>query len=202
MIRTLFVFLFVTGLAFGQDSTLRKNREFYFTLADFSPLSVEFKYKHQIGERTYLKFGLVNLSGSRISYIPNQPFNFKKTDWNYAAGIEMGIEFRKPLANKISFFHGPNLRYSYQNNTRHIPNSITLPVTIEKIVEESHTISIPYSVGILFILRPKLLLAIEMNPAINFTHTRSRNGSNTYNSNVFGANLDNRYGLLSLGLRF
>lgn len=200
MIRTLFAIFFVTSVAFGQDSTAKKNRELYLTFANFSPLNIHLKYKHQIGQRTYFKIGLVNLSASHIEYIPNSPQNYKNSDAFYSGGAEIGIEFRKVLTERFSLFHGPNLRYDYRTDIRIVSNPF---VSNQKNVTEAHTGSIPYTVGVLFNLTPKLLLAVEVNPLISFTRLKSSSTAPAPNiAHTFNFSLDNRSGLLSFALRF
>jgi hypothetical protein len=187
----LLIFVAFVNITFGQDLTSEKNRELYLTLADFSPLNIHLKYKKQIKEHTYLKFGLVNLSGSHSKSSSDNSVS------SYSAGIEMGIEFRKTLTNEISFFHGPNIRYTYQMTTNKFnadqKNSI-----------ENHGISIPYSLGILYNLTSHLLLSAEINPSLTFSHAQVKNDQILPNSTSNGVNfsLDNRYGSLSLVFRF
>ena len=200
MARSLLFFIFFANVAFGQEPSTTRNNEFYLTLADFSPLNVHLKYKKQIGARTYLKFGLVNLSASRTEFIPNGGAVSTRT--TYSGGLEIGIEFRKELTEKLTFFHGPNIRYSYQATIE----KMNVPITDDKTTTDVHIASIPYSIGVLFNLTPKLLLAAEINPSVNFGQTQVRNtsGSLTYTGTTttnFNFAFDNRFGLLSLVFR-
>lgn len=191
--------LFASIAVFGQDSSATRNREFYATLADFSPLNIHLKYKHQVGARTYLKFGLVNMSASRSEYLPGNPAAPTTTATSISGGLELGIEFRKQLTGRLAFFHGPNLRYTYQTTTT---GSTSPLLPAQNNTTAGHSAAVPYTAGLLVNLTSNLLLAAEINPAVTFTRIEATTGGTTNSSSSYGFSIDNRGGLLSLVMRF
>src|ERR1044072_1135172 len=117
MKRILFTLLmtaiFFTLSAQYQDIIHSPYREVYLSTA-FSPFRFDLKYKKQVRPRTFFKIGLVNLSANIYGYNNNPATGFPIRSANYSGGLEAGIEFRRPLARRLSFFNGPSLRVIYQ----------------------------------------------------------------------------------------
>jgi hypothetical protein len=205
MKNTLILFVLLTNILCGQDTTRTKARtkEYYLTFADFSPFTIHLKYKKQISQKTFFKLGLINLSGSYNEYGQNNPLTSPVGHTNYSGGLQIGLEFRKVLSNKFTLFHGPNINYTYQKSIfRNIDP--TIPASQQRDILETHTGSVPYSLGLLFNLSANILVSAEINPSINYVTNTAQKGqnplANTY-SNSIGFSLDNRYGLISLVYR-
>ncbi len=196
----LFIICVFSLSSFGQDSVNTRIKEYYLTLADFSPVTLQLKYKRQIAERTYLKLGLVNLSGNTSEQTSQDPNRFGSASYYYSGGLELGIEFRKKLTKQFLLFHGPNLSFSYQKNVIQTFNP-AIPTNKQKNIWETYRFSIPYSFGILFNLNSNILIAAELNPNINYNQQIYKDGQNPYLGSVsenIGAGLDNRIVLLSI----
>lgn len=205
MKKILILFVLITNILCGQDTTKTKvkAKEYYLTFADFSPFTIHLKYKKQIRQKSYFKLGLINLSGSYNEQGQRNPLTSPMATTNYSGGLQIGLEFRKTLSNKFTLFHGPNVNYTYQKSIYRTLDP-TIPTSQQKDIFETHTASIPYSLGILFNLTTNILISAEINPSINLVTNSSRKGqnslSNTY-SNSLNFSLDNRYGLISLVYR-
>lgn len=186
-----------------QINSKAKIKEYYLTFADFSPVSIHLKYKRQIGKKIFLKIGFINLSAYKNSQKPFDPNTFPTETSGYSAGLQIGIEFRKALTNKFSLFHGPNLNYTYSNSTFRLLDP-AIPTKEQKDISVSQTSSIPYTLGILFNINANILIAGEINPAINFMTTDFKKGQNPkLNSTTTNTNFsfDNRYCLISIVYR-
>jgi hypothetical protein len=123
--------------SFGQDSINTIN-EFYLTIANFSPVNVHLKYKRQIGNKTFFKVGLVNLSASSNNQQYKNSSNFWTSTLSYSAGIELGIEFRKQLTKRFSLFHGPNLSCTYREKILRVVNP-SLSISKQKDIIQSYS---------------------------------------------------------------
>ena len=192
-----------SATSFGQDSVKTKTKEFYLTLADFSPVNLQLKYKRQIGKKTYFKLGLVNLSAYANEQASQDPNRFGSASSGYSGGVELGIEFRKQLTKKFSLFHGPNLSFSYQNSVNQTLDP-AIPTNKQKNIMQTYRFAIPYSLGILFNLNSNILVAAELNPNINYNQQVYKDGQNFYSNFVtqnIGVGLDNRIVLLSIVYR-
>jgi len=203
MIRLLILLSFIANISFGQDTIKKKTKEYYLAVANFSPLNIQIKYKKQLGKKSFLKIGLINMSGSFGNQQPNNPTSFPTKTSNLSGGIQIGIEFRKQLTDKFTIFHGPNLNYVYTISTTRTLNPI-IPQKEQTNTIEDHTGSIPYTFGLLFNMSKHILIAAEINPSINISQSKTKNGNNanlnsTYTNFNFG--FDNRYGLLSIVYR-
>ena len=119
MIRLLILFSFIANIGLGQDTLKKKTKEYYLSIADFSPLNIHIKYKKQIGKKTFFKIGLINMSGAFSNQQPNNSTSFPTKTSNLSGGLQIGIEFRKQLTDKFTFFHGPNINYVYSVSTIH-----------------------------------------------------------------------------------
>ncbi len=206
IMKKLIILIFVcafSATSFGQDSVKTRNKEYYLTLADFSPVTLQLKYKRQIGKKTYLKIGLVNLTYSENLQVVQDPNYFPTSNVFYSAGLELGVEFRKHLTKKFSLFHGPNLSFVYQENISRRQDP-AISSSEQKNTFQTYKFSIPYSLGILFNLNSNILVAAEINPNITFNYQTSKNNT-TPNSNMTSQNLnagfDNRLVLLSIVYR-
>jgi hypothetical protein len=203
MIRLLILFSFIANISLGQDTIKKKTKEYYLSIADFSPLNIHIKYKKQIGKKTFFKIGLINLSGNFNKQQPANTSVFPTSTSNLTAGLQIGLEFRKQLNEKFTFFHGLNLNYSYGISTLYILNP-AIPQREQKSSYDTHTASIPYTLGLIFNMSKHVLISAEINPSVNFSRS---SGSNSFNSNLKNINtavnfgFDNRYGLLSIVYR-
>lgn len=202
MIRLLILFSFLANIGLGQD-TIKKTKEYYLAVANFSPLNIQIKYKKQIGKKSFFKIGLINVSGAFSNQQPNNSTSFPTKTSNLSGGLQIGIEFRKQLTNKFTFFHGPNLNYVYSISTTRSLNP-AIPQREQTNTLEDHTGSIPYTLGLLFNMSKHILIGAEINPSINISQSNSKYGNNpSLNSTYTNINFsfDNRYGLLSIVYR-
>ena len=202
MIRLLLLFCFLANISLGQD-TIKKTKEYYLAVANFSPLNIQIKYKKQIGKNSFFKIGLINMSGSFGDQQPNNSTSFPTKTSNLSGGLQIGIEFRKQLTDKFTFFHGPNINYVYYISTTHLLNP-AIPQRQQTNTSEEHTGSIPYTLGLLFNMSKHILIAAEINPSINISQSNSKYGNNASLNSTFtivNFGFDNRYGLLSIVYR-
>lgn len=203
MIRLLILFSLLANIALGQDTIKKKTKEYYLSIAGFSPLNIQIKYKKQIGQKTFFKLGLVNISGAFSDLQPNNSTAFPSKTSNLSGGLQIGIEFRKQLTDKFTFFHGPNLNYVYSiSKTLYLNPAIPQREQIN--ISERHTGSIPYTLGLLFNMSKHVLIAVEINPSINISQSNSKYGnSQSLNPSYTNINFmfDNNYALLSIVYR-
>jgi hypothetical protein len=198
------IFLCIYNLSsFGQDSIKTKTKEYYLTLADFSPVTLQLKYKQQIGKKSYFKIGLVNLSAYYNSQHSQSLNYFPTSNSGYSGGIEVGIEFRKQLTKRFTLFHGPNLSFSYNKSALRVLDP-SIPQANQKNTSQSYSGSIPYTLGILFNLSSNILIAAEIDPNIKYNYMSNKNGQNNLLNNIsenISVGFDNRIVLLSVVYR-
>lgn len=194
---------FIISNGIAQDTLFQMRREFYLSIDNFSPLSLSLKYKKQIRQKTYFKIGLVSLSASANDFGPGQYTNaFPVKSQRYSGGLEIGIEFRKVLSKKLSFFHGPSLRGIYQYQSQRILDP-SIPPSKQKNEMGIFNAVLPYSLGLLFQVTGNFYVSSEINPAIYYSTNQNVAGinQNGYNYN-FGFELDNRSVIFSLVYRY
>lgn len=111
LILTVSIGLLTTNLI-AQESDSNKVREIYLNgnLLTFNNFGLQ--YKSSLKENTFLRIGLTNISID----LENKKFGLLLpygTTWtNLASRFEIGLEKRKPLSEKLSFFYGINLTTS------------------------------------------------------------------------------------------
>lgn len=187
--RIYLVLFIVTTLmrVHAQDTTsMKKIKEFYLELSGFSNISVQIKYKTQIGAKTFFKAGLIDLSFYQNEIKSGPPILTRSRQ--YSGGVELGIEFRTNLYKQFAFYHGPNVQFSYQGTetTTWFPEKST--------GSSMYRAGIPYTLGLLFNLKNHFYFSAEINPGIFYS-----TGTNNFDS--FGIGFNNRYGALSLAYR-
>ena len=204
--KKLIILLFICSLSsslFAQDTLKSRIKEYYLTFADFSPLNLQLKYKRQISKNTFFKIGFINLSANGKSEKTNISTVFPTAYFEYSAGLEIGIEFRKHLNKRFSFYHGPNLSFSYNKNVTKVYNPL-IPSYQQKNTSQIYKGSIPYSLGILFNLNTNILVSAELNVSINYSYADNKFGGNSQASSVaqyYNIGFDNRLVLLSIVYR-
>lgn len=204
--KKLIILLFICSLTsslFAQDTLKSRIKEYYLTFADFSPLNLQLKYKRQIRKYSFFKIGLINLSANGKSERTNISSVFPTSYFVYSAGLEVGIEFRKYVNKRFSFYHGPNLSFSYNKNVTKVYNPL-IPSDQQKNTSQIYKGSIPYSLGILFNLNTNILVSAELNVSINYSYADNKFGGNSQSSNVaqyYNIGFDNRLVLLSIVYR-
>ncbi|MBL7909875.1 MAG: hypothetical protein JNJ41_02325 [Bacteroidia bacterium] len=198
-----FVFILVYSLSdCAQDSVISKIKEYHLTFTDFSPVTLQLKYKRQVSREIYFKIGLVSLMVSKNSQVL-QYSNFPTENFSHSAGLEFGSEFRKHLNKKISLYHGPSLSFIYQKTISRQQDPAII-VNQQKTVAQTYRCSIPYSLGIILNLNSNILITAEVNPTINYNYHEYKSNvplnSNTISQNI-NIGLDNRLVLLSIAYR-
>lgn len=191
------VTIFFTLPALAQDSIRSPYREIYLSTT-FTPFRFDVKFKKQLRPKTFLKIGLVNLSANMNGNDNNVSPGFPIRSVSYSGGLEAGIEFRRGLNKRLTFFNGPSLRVLYQ----YASTVNTNPQPGQNFRSESAALAIPYTLGILYEASRNILVAFEVNPTIQLNTQVSRNGSNRIYGYNAGFQLDSRGVLLSAVYRF
>jgi hypothetical protein len=203
--KTFYSIILLTGLLFNslslsaQDSTkTKKITEYYISLANVSPLNVSIKYKRQLKNNLFFKVGLINLSVTENDNLPSISTSYPTHHLAISSGLLFGLEFRKAITDKFTFYHGINLSFSYSTSISKTDNP-NLPLNERKTTSLSYSGAIPYTLGLLFQLNKHFFLSAEINPNITFTTgTNSINNNRTFASSL---SLGTNYGVLSLVFR-
>lgn len=201
---TVIILTICTYYALGQD-TLKtvKSREYFLTLANISPINVSIKYKHQLRKRTFFKIGLVDISANISNTYASTSTSFANNRISSSVGFECGLEFRKTMTDKFTFFHGPNTSFAYQTQIS-ITQNPALPQSQRKTISQTYAVGIPYTLGLLFHLSNHVLFSAEINPGlfINFwIYDDGQNPKNNYKFSSASFIFTNKIGLLSIAYR-
>jgi hypothetical protein len=198
------ILIFNSFCIVGQDSIKTiKNNEFFFALEDISPVNISIKFKHQLSKNIFYKIGLVNVAGSSNTSLPVNSNSFAIHYYNFSIGLQNGIEFRKKLSEKFSFFHGPNLSFSYKSNITKTENP-AIPTDERRDIIQSYIAGIPYTLGLLFQFNNHLLFSAEINPELSVKYSKARYGQNpNFDSENISSNFlfANKYGFISIAYR-
>jgi len=170
------VSIMISQLYFAQDSTSKRIKELHLGISSLSSLSVSLKYKRQIGKRIFFKIGAVNLSGyyNKATYSNGHP----TISQGYSGGLSIGIEFRRNLSERFTFFHGPSVLY--RKNHEFMKTLDPDPNSQQSSTSGGESYGINYSLGVLFKINKSFLLGAEIGPGVyqsNFG-TRSIDGIN------------------------
>lgn len=184
------VFFTISFFAKGQDDTTGKTKEFFLSINDFSPVSISIAHKRQLKNNTFIKFGLVDLSLKTSSYISK---NAIRSTISYSIGIEGGAEFRKPVTENFSFYHGPGISITYGNSFSRI-DTLALPA----VQNPYYTGSIPYSLGMLIKIRDHFLISGEINPGVTIRYNKFSGTNFNVSTDL---NFSNRFAILSFVYR-
>ncbi len=193
-----------TMCAQGQDtSASEKIKEFYLTPLDISPFSVSMKYKQQLREMSFFKIGIVNLSVNTITNYSITSTSLANHSLLLSAGLECGLEFRKKINDRFTFFHGPNVSFAYQTLVIKSDNPL-LSKSQSKSKLKTYIMGIPYTLGILFQLNNHFLLSSELNPGFLINYNEYKSGQDPFSSYMnisTDFNLSNSFGFISLAYR-
>jgi hypothetical protein len=205
LISTAVFFLAVAHGQTAQDTikTEKKVREYYLGFTDIAPLNVSIRYKRQLSKKTFFEIGLIKLSASIYNSIPDNTTSYITHSFNYGAGFNTGLEFRRALTDKFTFFHGLNLGYTFNQSIAETENP-ALPVNQRKTLLQQHGGWLSYTFGLLYKLNNHFLFSAEINPGLSINYITFDNGQNphlNYTSTSADFNLDNRNGFLSLVYR-
>ncbi len=200
----LLIFIITPFCVIGQDSIkAKKINEYFFALEDISPVNISIKFKHQLKKNTFYKIGLVNIAVGSNTNIPVRSNSFAIHNYNYSLGFQNGIEFRKKISEKFSFFHGPNLSFTYRVNIAKTENP-AIPANQRQNISQSYISGLPYTLGLLFQFNNHLLFSAEINPELSVTYNKARYGQNpNFNSENISSNFlfANKYGVISKAYR-
>lgn len=188
----------------AQDTTKSKKiNEYYMGVSNIVPLEISLKYKRQLKNNTFFKIGLVDLSAKASTDMPESTSKFSTENYSISAGLELGLEFRKQVTEKFTFFHGPNLGFSYRVQTSTM-NDPSIPIGFKERKLQDYVASIPYTFGLLFQLNSNFFLSTEINPGLFASFSEIDNGSNSntnFKNTTAGFKLSNNNSLLSIGYR-
>lgn len=204
-IFTLTIMAFSTFCALGQDSVkTEKIKEFYFSFANISNLSFSIKYKQQLINNIFFKTGAVNISADGKNNLINNGSNYTYAIYFLSAGLECGIEFHKTIKEKFTFFHGPNISFTYYLSISEYDYPPQPYYVSRKSITQIYYGGIPYTLGFLFQINNHFLLSTEINPGLFFAYSiYAQNPFPQYNYKDISANFRfaNSNGLLSIVYR-
>ncbi len=188
----------------GQDTTkATKIKEYYLGIADLSPFNISFKYKRQLKNTSFIKIGLVSISGNIREYKPRNSAMFSSTYYRGSLGLIVGLEFRKNITDKFILFHGPNLSLVYNGSMTEV-NDSSLPQRQRRTITQTASIGIPYTLGIMFLVTKRFLIAAEINPEVLYSYTSYENrqsAASNYKHYSPSFNFSTEYGLISVAYR-
>lgn len=173
LMQNKFLTLILSFVAFGnfilaQDDTgFKKSREIHLTLNNISPISVNIAYKHELKENRFLNVGFVNLSAFYRNVKPTEFDMTRREIFSVSSGFLIGYEFRHAINQKFTFYHGPNLNYniSYNMSTSKDTQNDNYKISSKQLI---NSISVPYSLGVLYEVKPRFLLFAQVNPALGY----------------------------------
>lgn len=191
----MFIYLsFFSSSASAQDTLQRKAREYHFTLTNIAPATVGFKFKKQMRGERYIKLGLIDLSGARSTNISPSSGSAYIT-FGLSGGVLGGIEFRRALSERFTFYHGPNLSFTYGANILTIKD----PAFTDRYIEGNFAAGVPYSLGFFYSINDHLLLSAELNPGVTLHYTSPLRGDAYMVTTLL--DLGTRNGIVSLAYR-
>lgn len=192
----------------AQVITDPKIKEYYFKIPvplTFSLIPINFEYKKQKKNNTFYKVGLFSLSSQYNKDELNQDVfgNSYFGERKYlSGGINIGLEFRKSLSDHLTFFHGPNLGLFYSLSTFNPKNNYNTSYTKTK--QENYSISLPYTLGLLFNINKHLLMAAQINPSIYISQDNNNNMNqnlSSQKSQSIGVGFNNQLGNIAIVYR-
>ena len=162
----------------AQESETSKTKEYCFSLPfpqNINHITIGFDYKVQLGQSTFLKLSTFDLAFSYSKSNPSSSTNYPTSIISYSGGLGAGLEFRKELTPELTFFHGPNLGYSYSNNTITSDNP-AYSLNNRKTITQTHNAGISYSLGLMLKVFNRIYFAAQLNPsaALHFTEYENR----------------------------
>jgi hypothetical protein len=179
----------------AQDSTSapRRTKEYVISLSNLTPMNIGIGFKKQIRDNKYFRVGLINLSASNTTVVPEPSTSFSTESTSFSAGAEIGFEFRKKLTDNFTVFHGPNVSFTYTTTINRTTNP-SIPEDQQKSMSKSYVGSVPYSLGVLVRLKGPFLMSAEIRPAVSYRYSKLDNGLETYTPSV---GFTNQYGFIS-----
>ncbi|MBA3704932.1 MAG: hypothetical protein H0W84_03235 [Bacteroidetes bacterium] len=195
--------LFASGQETVKPENPKKIKEYFVSLSSFIPLNISIKYKRQLRTKTFLKIGLVDLAGSSTAYSQGLSSTYPIYNTSYSIGLECGFEFRKSLNEKFTFFHGPNLSYTYQTQISKTDNPALL-VNQRESVSQTFIGGALYTVGLLYQFSDHFLISAEINPSVFYSFRIFENGQSpeyNYTNNSIYFSLSNKFGIVSIAYR-
>ncbi|PKP04152.1 MAG: hypothetical protein CVU11_05985 [Bacteroidetes bacterium HGW-Bacteroidetes-6] len=190
----------------AQESSAPKTKEYCFTLpvpTDLSNIQLGFDYKVQLKNQTFLKLSAFSLSFTDQVNDPGSSTGFRSEYLSYSGGIGCGLEFRKNITDKFTFFHGPNIGFSY-DYTAYTNDDPSVVLNLRKNSLQSIHYSVSYTLGFMYSISSHILVLAQMNPGIFLATTENKFDLipvQNYNSIIAGLNISDNIGGISLVYR-
>lgn len=162
-----FIFMLIFSFGFksnAQSESKKGNHEIGISTTSFGSYSIN--YKKKLNEKMYfrltnLNFGISGATGKHTVI---------------TASTQVGLEFRSPLTNRVSFIHGPQIGFG-------IKSTESSPTSVYQINS-----SISYFGGLLYKLNNSFYIGGEISPSISFGHTSNSRGTKS----VWGISANNK----------
>ena len=209
IVITLSLFFCVFTNLKAQVITEPKIKEYYFHIPlplNFSSIPIDFEYKKQMQKNRFLKLGFFSLysnyNNNKTVYVNNGGYTYQASTKVLSGGINVGLEFRKSLGDNLTFYHGPNISLSYYNINIKPNNGNIYDPKISK--QETYSISIPYTFGLLFKINNHLLIAGQINPSVYVSQDNQTNLNQNFilNKNQSASiGFDNQLGSIAIVYR-
>jgi hypothetical protein len=186
-----FIFILILGLIpviiVAQDSNPRIN-EVGISLRGATSFGIKFKTGN---EKTLFRITLLSASFSNTkSKLAPNPDNDTENG-SIAAGLNIGIEKRKPITENICFFYGTDLINSYNKS------SYESPTAASSSEDWTFSTGIGIVLGFIYKINSSINISAEVMPSIWYSYGKTLNDSEISSSERTNRGLD--YSLVSPG---
>lgn len=172
--NTLFLalaFLCLTSTA--QISETKRQKQLFLGSTNLILSSPSVTLKKQLKkENRFFNIGLSDVSLNFESSEPRSSTDISINEMNASAAILLGLEFRKPINDDFTFFHGPGIRprYTLEALRREDP---LVPLNQRTTYRHTYGISIPYTLGLMYQIKDKFGVSVDWSPSLYAEHLRS-----------------------------
>ena len=190
---------------FAQQNTPLNQKEIYISSSAISTGNFGLQYKSGINESTFFRLALLSINTGFESFTPVVTNQFSSSDFEINGGLEVGLEKRSSITEKMKIFYGIDLicNSGYRRNRSDSPN---LPEDLRALDDLYIYPGLGFKSGVILNIKNDFFISAELSPQIlykYYSHERITNSElRKERTTGFDLNLNNESVRISLIYRW
>ncbi len=154
----------------AQSSRPDNSKEIYLSASLSTPRTYGIQYKSSLNENTLFRLAFTNAAVDYRGFSPARSYEYPHSDFELSGGIEVGIEKRLELADRVGIFYGIDLS-CYSRYHRTGTDSPNLAEDLRRLNFVSFSPGVGFKSGFIAEIKNGFMVSAEINPQLYYRYS-------------------------------